>query len=106
MSPSLHFGHFTPVFLAIDLIFLHSGYLLHPRKAPNRPRFTTIGAPHFSQTSPLFSASSFFSSSVFSVYLHSGYFMQAMNFPKRPNFTTRSPPHLGHCRSSFSTIFS
>src|SRR5689334_22886220 len=95
-------GHLTPS--EIGLVVLHSGYRVHARKLPKRPRLTVIGAPHVSQISSVVSGgtfshvpSRFLTTSI--VVRHSGYPWQAPNEPLRPHLITIGLPHFSHVQS-------
>src|SRR5699024_7527900 len=52
ISPCLHVGHVTPIFVIIGFVLRHSGKLVQARILRKRPILITIGLPHFSQSIP------------------------------------------------------
>ncbi len=74
-----------------------SGYPVHAKNAPNRPRFSAISLPQFSQYSVLFSASSGISSAMSWMKSHSGYREHPKKNPCRLMRSSNSPcPHFSH----------
>src|SRR5262245_4345349 len=80
------------------LVVLHSGYPVHARNCPKRPRLTAIGLPQFSHgsTSSSPDSDSGCCSSSSRVLVHSGYPLQAMNGPNLPTRLSIGMPHLSH----------
>src|SRR3974390_367284 len=78
-------------------VVLQSGYPVHARNVPNRPRFSAISFPQFSQYSVLFSASSAISSAMSWMKSHSGYREQSRKNPCRLILSSNSPwLHFSH----------
>src|SRR5215468_2603368 len=103
------FGVFVPA--ASLRVVLHSGYPVHARNCPKRPRFSVIGFPQFSQgsgsaasaeASPSFGASSL---TISLVFLHSGYAEHAINRPNWPHLITIGLPHFSQTSSVGISIF-
>src|SRR5262249_32915698 len=64
----------------IGLVLRHLGYALHPRNGPRGPFLTAIGAPHFSQLTPVsIGCSGLPWASTSLAFLHLGYPVQAKN---------------------------
>src|SRR5437868_6622792 len=87
----------------MGLVPLHSGYLVHARKVPNRPFLTAISEPQRSHFSSVLGGSTMMSSPSYPrlnslVFLHSGYFWQAMNWPFLPHLMTIGPPHFSQVK--------
>src|SRR4030095_4863944 len=78
-------------------VVLHSGYPVHARTCPNRPRFRTIGRPQFSHVSSSSSVPCASAGSSSFVLSQSGYRLQAREIPNLTALSTISPsPHLSH----------
>src|SRR5438128_529347 len=62
---------------------------------PRGPRLTTIGAPHFSQSTPVvIGLTGLPSASTSQMFWHFGYAEHPRNGPRRPSRSTIGAPHL------------
>src|SRR5207248_5495905 len=76
-------------------VLRHLGYAEQPRNGPRPPRFTVIGAPHFSQLMPVSIGLIGFPSASTSLALrHLGYAEHARNGPRGPSRSTIGALHL------------